>query len=451
MFLVANSSITGRAKIATQPSPSYTLRDIAHVLSGRVELLPAGESLAEHDTWLEQEKQKVELDRTQKGLFQGIFQKGRPMSRVANLHDRSDGVVRCPNCFWELEDGECAHCGFNASSGSSFETEGRSESTEWSDNSVGGIDMVPGQIDYRYFPASFENGYESFLDDNSMDEEGSIGSVENFIDDASIVAPTLDSDFREPMSPMSTISMVSDNSVSSSDSQSNHRETINSQPISRSRTQPGANRARPTQARGQIARPRPAVPVPRRVQRPRMIILSSDDDSSDSVVPNRRQRQSHRERVVSLTDSDENTPANRVSNAPSRPTSTAAPEATSSSHQRQRHTTLDRGNQGNQASSGVDERRLHPASGARSGATGNGVHDTSTREISAPSRRPPNPHPGAHPNGQRVRQLAEQPASHHVNTATGSTPAVGSTNGSRKAERKRERRERAIAGSAGPS
>lgn len=450
MFLIANCPITHRAKIATQPSPSYTLRDIAHVLSGRVELLPPGESLAEHDTWLEQEKQKVELDRNQKGLFQGIFQKGRPMSRVPSLHDRSDGVVRCPNCFWELEDGECAHCGFNASSGSSFETEGRSESTEWSDNSVDGIDMVPGQIDYRYYPASFENGYESFLDDNSMDEEGSIGSVENFIDDASTVAPALDSDFREPMSPMSTVSMVSDNSVSSSDSEFYLRQTTNSQPIPRGRTQPGANSGRPAQARRHTARPSPAVPAPRRIQRPRMIILSSDDDSSDSVVPNRPRRQFQRGHVVSLTDSDEDTPVNQVSNAPSRPTSTAAPESTSSSHQRQRHTALNRGNQGNEASSGLNERRLHPTVSVPSGAPSNGVHGTSAREISAPSRRPPYPHPGAHPNSQRVRQLAEQPASHHVNTASGSTPAGGPTNASRKAERKRERRERAIANSAGP-
>ncbi|KAF3942192.1 hypothetical protein ABW19_dt0209493 [Dactylella cylindrospora] len=57
----------------------------------------------------------IEQDKNDlKGLFGGIFnKKSAPMA----IYDPEDGVMRCPECNWEIEDRQCPHCGrrFHAS------------------------------------------------------------------------------------------------------------------------------------------------------------------------------------------------------------------------------------------------------------------------------------------------------------------------------------------------
>jgi hypothetical protein len=82
----------------------------------RVELLPEDESTAEHDEAKRIEAQLIETDRTTRpdgepGLFKGAFCKAPPEFH-GPIRDDEDGVLRCPVCAWEMEDGECGQCGY---------------------------------------------------------------------------------------------------------------------------------------------------------------------------------------------------------------------------------------------------------------------------------------------------------------------------------------------------
>lgn len=82
----------------------------------RVELLPEDESTAEHDEAKRVEAQLIETDRTTRtdgepGLFKGAFCKAQPHFH-GPIRDDEDGVLRCPMCAWEMEDGECGQCGY---------------------------------------------------------------------------------------------------------------------------------------------------------------------------------------------------------------------------------------------------------------------------------------------------------------------------------------------------
>jgi hypothetical protein len=82
----------------------------------RVELLPEDETTAEHDEAKRIEAQLIETDRTTRtdgetGLFKGAFCKPR-LQMHGPIRDEEDGVLRCPVCAWEMEDGECGQCGY---------------------------------------------------------------------------------------------------------------------------------------------------------------------------------------------------------------------------------------------------------------------------------------------------------------------------------------------------
>ena len=88
----------------------------------RVELLPEDETTNEHDEAKREETQQIETDKATggQGLFKGAFTQskypgGARFMQVlgAPIRDVEDGVDRCPVCAWELEDGECNHCGYN--------------------------------------------------------------------------------------------------------------------------------------------------------------------------------------------------------------------------------------------------------------------------------------------------------------------------------------------------
>jgi hypothetical protein len=107
-----------RARVRVQPSPNYLLRDLVHMFIGRAELLPEDETVQEHEQAKEEEAVLLAADRAGSGLFKGVF--AEPAGPLYfqrqwghGFHDPEDNVVRCPECHWELEDGQCHRCGFH--------------------------------------------------------------------------------------------------------------------------------------------------------------------------------------------------------------------------------------------------------------------------------------------------------------------------------------------------
>ena len=90
------------------------VRNITQFFITRAELMPEGETTEDHRTWQQEEADIVEKDKKasgdqSSGLFRGCFllssrRNARP------IRDSQDGVDRCPQCTWELEDGFCVQC-----------------------------------------------------------------------------------------------------------------------------------------------------------------------------------------------------------------------------------------------------------------------------------------------------------------------------------------------------
>ena len=107
-----------RIVIRQQPNPSYLIRELVLIFVSRNELLPDGETAEEHNKLVREEADivagdKANTDKRTGGLFKGRFNKSR-LNVIGPLHDPGDDVERCPGCHWELEDGHCNHCGFEA-------------------------------------------------------------------------------------------------------------------------------------------------------------------------------------------------------------------------------------------------------------------------------------------------------------------------------------------------
>ena len=104
-----------RAVVNQQPTPSYLVRELVLVFVSRNELLPDGETTEEHAGLVKEEaeivaKDKANADPITGGLFKGCFKRGYH-GYIGPIHDAGDGVDRCPNCNWELEEGFCNTCG----------------------------------------------------------------------------------------------------------------------------------------------------------------------------------------------------------------------------------------------------------------------------------------------------------------------------------------------------
>ena len=109
------------------------------MFTARAELLDKGETTMEHTKNRQEEAGKLDQDKsnnhpTQGGLFGGLFRpKAPPLKPVIDI---DDGVMRCPYCSWELEEGEhCAGCGYRYRPGS------ETDETESSDESESGSDL----------------------------------------------------------------------------------------------------------------------------------------------------------------------------------------------------------------------------------------------------------------------------------------------------------------------
>src|SRR5271170_2885542 len=83
----------------------------------RAELLPEDETPEQHELDKQAETAQMTKDRGAEGLFQGAFERNVAFlgfgRRLEPLRDAEDGVVRCPRCVWELEDGICSRCGYD--------------------------------------------------------------------------------------------------------------------------------------------------------------------------------------------------------------------------------------------------------------------------------------------------------------------------------------------------
>ncbi|KIW51218.1 hypothetical protein PV05_09960 [Exophiala xenobiotica] len=106
-----------RAEVTIQPSPNFLLRDLVHMFIGRAELLPEDETVHEHQQAREDEAVLLAADRAGPGLFKGVFKRPHPahvfFPWARGILDHEDNVMRCPECHWELEDGQCLQCGFH--------------------------------------------------------------------------------------------------------------------------------------------------------------------------------------------------------------------------------------------------------------------------------------------------------------------------------------------------
>ncbi|KAL6250602.1 E3 ubiquitin ligase [Rhinocladiella similis] len=180
-----------RAEVKSQPSPNYLLRDLVHMFIGRAELLSEDETVAEHQQAKEDEAGQLAADRAGRGLFKGVFNKHRhashlPSSSVRGVLDHEDNVLRCPECHWELEEGQCLQCGFNEyePGESEFDEESlpsprlRTDDYDYDDDSE--IDMEFGD-----FPIPINAGYETDRTDASRtdyDEYDDEDDMDSFIE-----------------------------------------------------------------------------------------------------------------------------------------------------------------------------------------------------------------------------------------------------------------------------
>ncbi|OAP54932.1 hypothetical protein AYL99_10632 [Fonsecaea erecta] len=176
-----------RTKIRVQPSPNYLLRDLVHMLISRADLLPEDESVQDHQLAKEEEAASLAADRKGPGIFKGIFEKKEQRAGIwaRGLRDEEDNVVRCPDCHWELENGECGRCGFLEdmyNSASPFESDVGTDMLSASDYD---------SADTQYLRLVRSNlmdydDIESELPSSEIDEEEDYGEdddMDGFIDD----------------------------------------------------------------------------------------------------------------------------------------------------------------------------------------------------------------------------------------------------------------------------
>ncbi|KAL1965650.1 hypothetical protein VTN77DRAFT_5327 [Rasamsonia byssochlamydoides] len=162
-----------RAQVKTQPAPAYLVRGIVHMFTNHAELLEKGETTAQHKKLQKEEQEKVEADKANThpqtgGLFQGCF-KERPSQPIIDVED---GVTRCPNCAWELEDDACVNCGYHVDADETVtgttDSEENSEMTDYNEDMEDGFgDMDEDDWNEVYDGVPFEQlpfGVQQFYD-----------------------------------------------------------------------------------------------------------------------------------------------------------------------------------------------------------------------------------------------------------------------------------------------
>ncbi|EPS42729.1 hypothetical protein H072_3323 [Dactylellina haptotyla CBS 200.50] len=105
-----------RARVKHQPAPAYLIRGMIDTFVIRAELQSPHDEGQTLRSQQQEALKMVEADKNDpKGLFTGMFAKKANGGNA--LYDPEDGVARCPDCTWEIEDRRCPNCGrrFHAS------------------------------------------------------------------------------------------------------------------------------------------------------------------------------------------------------------------------------------------------------------------------------------------------------------------------------------------------
>ena len=191
-----------RAAVTEQPTPNYIIRELVLVFVSRSELLPDGETSEEHHKFAKEEgeivaKDRGDLDPSEGGLFKGRFGRARrPI--LLPIRDPGDGVDRCPQCHWELEEDFCNQCGIavdgedhggwsDYDDESGFTDDEMDHELDMEDaEAVWGAD---GQDDYTGFEGRRRNviNFDLMSSDQESDDDEHDPELQNFIaDDQSI-------------------------------------------------------------------------------------------------------------------------------------------------------------------------------------------------------------------------------------------------------------------------
>ena len=167
-----------RAVITQQPTPSYIIRELVLVFCSRNELLPDGETIEEHNTLSRDEAKivaddKANTDPRDGGLFKGCFARGRGRILLP-IHDPGDGVDRCPQCHWEVEDGFCDNCGVHVDGHEHLGLSEYDESDSTDDDLDHELDME--DVD-ALWGADGQDDYfgDDFVDDSTTFIDGELG------------------------------------------------------------------------------------------------------------------------------------------------------------------------------------------------------------------------------------------------------------------------------------
>ncbi|CZR50691.1 uncharacterized protein PAC_00565 [Phialocephala subalpina] len=99
-----------RTIVKQVPAQNYTVKTIVELLAKNEDLMPTDESVEQHIHNREEEAAEIENDKSDKGLFKGLFPNKPAGARL--MYDEEDGVFRCPTCNHEHEGGPlCTVCG----------------------------------------------------------------------------------------------------------------------------------------------------------------------------------------------------------------------------------------------------------------------------------------------------------------------------------------------------
>ena len=112
----------------------------------------------------------MEADKTTGGLFPECFRHNEGRSGHHVIRDLADGVDRCPECAWEMEDGVCPDCGFPGF----FSDESEDEY-----NSLDGSMVAEVQNAWGRPEGMSAANFNSSEDDDS--DESDFGSMEGFV------------------------------------------------------------------------------------------------------------------------------------------------------------------------------------------------------------------------------------------------------------------------------
>ncbi|KAG5517858.1 hypothetical protein PMAC_000312 [Pneumocystis sp. 'macacae'] len=154
---------TCRQSICQRPALAYLVQEMVDVFVRRMEAQdPNGEG---YTARMHQREQRQRVEDNKESLFYNLFIETPGFAGV--LCDREDGVIRCMQCYWEIEGSTCAHCGFQ------FSDENSGSLDDFSDRQIVlGSHGCPDSLDHDNVSSELDDyDYDDpFIDDRPIDE-----------------------------------------------------------------------------------------------------------------------------------------------------------------------------------------------------------------------------------------------------------------------------------------